>query len=263
MIGRHLRLYGHFLRFSFSRALEFRLDFTFRIGMDFLWYGVNFGFFWVLYRHTGLLGGWTYDQALVFLGGVFAADAIQMTVLSNNMWWIPIFINRGDLDYHLVRPVSPLFILSLRDFAANSFVNLLMAAAFLAWALARYPAPLGAGPVALYLLLLLVGVLLHYAVHMMFLIPSFWMQSSGGLREIFWSLDQFTSRPHGVWTGWLRRVLVSLLPLALIVSYPSQALFTGATPAFLAHVLGVAAAAFLVMLAFWRLGLRSYGSASS
>ena len=43
------------------------------------------------------------------------------------MWWLPMLINRGDLDYYLVRPVSTLFFVSFRDFAANSFVNLVIA----------------------------------------------------------------------------------------------------------------------------------------
>ena len=51
---------------------------------------------------------------MVLIIGV--ADAIHMTVFSNNMWWFPIFINRGDLDYYLIRPVSSLFFLSLRDY---------------------------------------------------------------------------------------------------------------------------------------------------
>ncbi|MBI3268460.1 MAG: ABC-2 family transporter protein [Planctomycetes bacterium] len=260
---RYLRLYAHFLRFSFSRAMEFRVDFFFRIGMDSLWYLVNLSFFWVLYRHTDRLGGWNFDQVLVFAGGVFVADAIQMTVISNNMWWLPILINQGDLDYYLVRPVSTLYFVSLRDFAANSFVNLLMAAGLLAWTVARYPLPLGAGPVALYALLLLQGVFLHYTLHMLFLIPVFWLQSAGGLREIFYAFDQCLSRPDGVFTGWVRRLLVSVLPFCLIVSFPARALFEGATWPLLAHLSGVTLAAFLVMLLFWRRGLRAYASASS
>ena len=38
---RYLRLYLYFLRFSFSRAMEFRLDFYFRILMDVAFYVVN------------------------------------------------------------------------------------------------------------------------------------------------------------------------------------------------------------------------------
>ena len=140
---RYLRLYAHFLRFSFSRAMEFRLDFGFRIVMEGMFYALQFAFFAILYRHTALLGGWTADQAIVFVCGYFLIDAIHMTVFSNNLWWFPVFVNRGDLDYYLVRPVSTLFFMSLRDFAANSFVNLLIASGLLVWSLVRFKALFG------------------------------------------------------------------------------------------------------------------------
>jgi ABC-2 type transport system permease protein len=260
---RYLRLYGHFLRFSFSRAMEFRFDFFFRIGMDTLWYGHHLAFFWVLYRHTPVLGGWNLDQMVVFAGGVFLMDAIQMTMTANNTWMLPNYVNKGDLDYYLVRPVSSLFFLSLRDFAANSFINLLMAIGLFSWALARYPGPLGAGSIAMYVGLLLLGTLLHFSLHMIFILPVFWLHTSGGLREVFWSLDRYAQRPHGIFTGWVRRVLVSLLPFALIVSYPTMALFDGLTWTLFLHIAGVAAAAFLVMVWIWTRGLRAYASASS
>ena len=68
----------------------------------------------------------------VFLAGIFMSDALHMTIFANNMWMLPILINKGDLDYYLVRPVSPLFFLSLRDFAANSFLNLVIASGIVA-----------------------------------------------------------------------------------------------------------------------------------
>ena len=260
---RYLRLYGCVLRFSFSRAMEFRLDFFFRIGMDIIWNLGNLGIFWIIFLHTPILGGWTLDQTLVFLGGVFVSDAIHMTVFSNNMWWLPIFINKGDLDYYLTRPVSSLFFLSFRDFAANSFVNLLVAVGILAWSLARYPARLGGVRVVIFLALLVIGVLLHYILNMIFLIPTFWMHASSGLRDIFFTMEQYITRPYGIFTGWLARVLISILPFALIVSFPTRALFEGFTPSLLLHILGVTGAAFLVMVLLWNAGLRAYASASS
>jgi len=260
---RYARLYAHFLRFSFSRAMEFRFDFFFRIGMDGLWYAHHLAFFWIVYTHTPLLGGWSFDQMLVFAGAVFFADAIQMTLFSNNMWMLPLLVNKGDLDYYLVRPVSPLFFLSLRDFAANSFVNLLMAIGLLTWALLRLPGPLAPLTLACFLLLLAAGIVLHYALQMIFIIPVFWLHTSGGLRELFWSLDRFTGRPDGIFTGWVRRMLVSILPLSLIISFPTRVLFDGPSLAVLGHVLGVTALAFLVMVAVWKRGLRAYASASS
>ncbi len=260
---RYLRLYAHFLRFSFSRAMEFRLDFCFRIVMDSMFYGLQLAFFAVLYRHTALLGGWTLDQSYVFVCGYFIIDAIHMTVFSNNLWWFPIFVNRGDLDYYLVRPVSTLFFMSLRDFAANSFVNLLIAAALLVWSLARFPGPLGAGRIAVYLALLLLGTFLYYLLNLLFLLPVIWTQTGRGLDEMFFHFARFAERPDQIYRGWLRRMLVSLLPFALIVSYPAHALFDGLTPETLLHMIGVVAAAFLLVLAVWRRALASYSSASS
>ena len=149
-VVRYLRLYAHFVRFSMSRTLEFRIDFFFRVFMDLAYYGVNIAFYQVIVLHTELLGGWNRDQTLVFMAGFLLVDAMVMTLFSNNIWWLPIFINRGDMDYYLLRPVSSLFFLSVRDFAVNSFINFLFAVGILAWALSRTAEPWSAGAVVLY-----------------------------------------------------------------------------------------------------------------
>jgi ABC-2 type transport system permease protein len=220
-------------------------------------------FFAVLFRETRALGGWNWDQTLVFAASMFLMDAIQMTLFSNNTWWFPILVNRGDLDYYLVRPVSSLFFVSLRDFAANSFLNLLLAIGIFAWAVARYPEPFGAARVALFVVLLLAGVYLFYLLSMMTLIPVFWLQSRTGLREIFWSLERFGLRPHGIYRGWVRRVLTSLLPLALLCSYPQEVLYGGGPLRVVLHMAAVLFCATLVTAWMWHKGLRSYSSASS
>ena len=260
---RYLRLYLHFLRFSFSRAMEFRVDFVFRIVMDLVFYGVSLAFFSVIYRHTQLLGGWNYDQVLVFTCGYFVVNALQMSIFSNNMWYFPVLVNRGDLDYYLVRPASTLFFVSLRDFAADSFVNLLAALSLLAWALLRYPHPLGAGSLLVYLVLLVNGTLLYYILHMLFNLPVFWMHQNEGLRSIFYHMTEFMNRPDRIFSGMGRVVLTTILPLALVASYPARILFEGAQPMRLLELTCVTLGLTLLMLVIWRLGLRSYASASS
>ena len=260
---KYVKLYGYFLRFSFSRALEFRLDFFFRIFMDFAFYVVQFAFFTVLYEHTDLLGGWNLDQIYVFIGGVFLVDAIHMTVFSNNLWWLPIYVNRGDLDYYLVRPVSSLFFLSLREFAANSFLNLAMAASFTAWAIWRYPEPLGALDLLRYGFLLCVGSLLYYLVRMAFIVPVFWMHSSRGLDEITWSLNKLSDRPHQIYHPYLRWTLLSILPVAFASSFPAHALFDPPGATGWIHVTIVTCLFFAFVVWFWQRGLRAYSSASS
>jgi ABC-2 type transport system permease protein len=260
---RYLRLYLCFLRFSLTKALQFRLDFWFRVAMDVVFYAVHLTFFAVLYGHIGELGGWTLDQAWVFICGMMVVDALMMTFFSNNLWWLPIFVNRGDLDYYLVRPVSSLFFLMLREFAANSFVNLLIAASLLAWALIRYPEPLGALTVTVYLLLLMVGAGIYALIRLVFLVPVFWIHTSRGLDELSWSVFRLAERPHQIYAGALRVATLTLLPVGLIASVPAHVVFAGPSWQALAHVGAVAGGLFAFAVWFWQRGLRAYSSASS
>ena len=262
-MGRYLRLYGAFVRFAFGRAVQFRLDFWFRVLMDVLWYAQYLFFFDVLYAQSPTIGGWTREQGFVFTGALFVVDALQMTVFANNLWAIPQLINGGDLDYHLVRPVSSMFMASLRDFSVNSFLNLLMAIGVLVYALASYSQPLPVLHVVVFALLLLAGVGVHYVLHMISVIPVFWTQSGSGFRELFWTIDPAMARPVDVYRGWVRRILTTVLPLAIIVSFPCRALFEGPSVSLIAHVLAVAAVGLAVTAFLWRRGLRVYGSASS
>lgn len=262
-MGRYLRLYGCFLRFSFSRAMEFRLDFFFRVGMDAFWYGIQLAFFSILYLHTDDLAGWSRDQALLFVGAMFVADAVNMTVFANNMWGLPIFVNKGDLDYHLVRPVSSLFMLSVRDFAANSFLNLLIAFGIMVAMLVRYPEPLEAWRVALFAATLGVGIFLHYLLNLLFILPVFWMHNASGLRELWFGLGSYVHRPDAIFRGWIRRILVSVLPLIVIVSFPARTLFDAKPWVPALHLLIVTVAFTALALWVWNRALRAYSSASS
>ncbi|MDB5049564.1 MAG: hypothetical protein JWO30_2635 [Fibrobacteres bacterium] len=260
---RYLRLYGHFMRFSISRALEFRIDFFFRVFMDLAYYGIQIAFYQVIFLQTPLLGGWNRDQTLVFMAGFLVVDAITMTVVSNNLWFFPVAVNRGDLDYYLVRPVSSLFFLSLRDFAANSFLNLLFAMGIFAWALARSSIPLTVGSVSLYAAMLMLGAFLHYMMHLIIILPVFWLQSGSGLHGIFYSMSRFMERPDRIFTGWVRKALVTAFPFCLMASFPARMFLEGLRWDVLAHFMAVIAVLFAVLLVIWNAGLKAYSSASS
>lgn len=260
---RYLRLYRQFLSFSFSRSLEYRLDFWFRVIMDCFFYIVEIAFFMVIYQHTEILGEWTFDQTLVFVCGFLLVDAIHMTVFSNNMWILPSYVNKGDLDYYLIRPVSSLFFLSLRDFAANSFLNLIIAGGLLMWSLMRYPDPIPPVNLLWYLFLLVNGAILHYTLQMFFVIPVIWLHSNRGLTNAFFSTTKLGERPDKIYPKWTRRILLVVFPLLLMAAVPAKVLFEGPGPELIGLTLGVSAFFFLLMVAFWNFALRHYSSASS
>jgi ABC-2 type transport system permease protein len=260
---RYMRLYLYFLQFSFSKAMEFRLDFSFRILMDIVYYIINVFLFAILYRHTNMIAGWTHDQMMVFVGSYLLVDAINMTFFSSNMWWLPYYINRGDLDYYLIRPVSPLFFLSLREFSANSFVNLIIAAGIFTWTLISYSGPWGVLDLLGLILLLLNGSLVLYCIQMLMILPVFWTQSARGFIDLFYTLELAIERPDRIFKGWLRILFTVIMPFALIASFPARFFIEGFDKMTFLHLTTVSLSLWGVMLFVWRRGLRIYSSASS
>lgn len=260
---RYIRLYLFFLQFSFSKAMEFRLDFTFRIFMDIIYYIVNIALFSVLYNHTDTIGGWSYGQMMIFVATYLTVDALSMTVFSTNMWWLPFYINRGDLDYYLIRPVSPLFFLSLREFAANSFVNLLMAGGFLVWTIIQYSGEWTLFQLLGFLVLLINGTLIYYCLQMLMTLPVFWTHSPRGFIDLFYTLGLAMERPHKIFKGWLKILFTTILPFALIASFPAEFFIEGFNLETTIHVSLVTCGIWILMLAIWRQGLKNYSSASS
>lgn len=260
---RYIRLYLFFLQFSFSKAMEFRLDFSFRIIMDVIYYAVNIFLFKILFLHTDIIGGWTHDQMMVFVGSYLLVDAINMTIFSTNMWWLPHYINRGELDYYLIRPVSPLFFLSLREFSANSFVNLIIAIGIFIWTLSQYAAPWDILSLLGFIALLFNGVLIHYCIQMLMILPVFWTQSSRGFIDLFYTLGLAMERPDRIYRGWLRVFFTVVVPFALIASFPARFFIEGFSFMTFIHLTIVSAAMWILMMIVWRAGLKIYSSASS
>lgn len=260
---RYIRLYLYFLQFSFSKAMQFRFDFTLRIFMDLVFYIVNILFFKIIYLHTPGLAGFSESQMMVFVGSFLTLDAFIMTFLANNIWWLPTYINRGDLDYYLLRPVSILFFMSLRDIAVNSFINLIMALGILIYSFYHCEVSIPVINYFYYGIFMLVGVTLYYTVRMLFIIPVFWSHSSRGLDEVFWGIEQTMQRPVDIFTGKFKRFITMIIPLGVIVSYPVKMLWTNNPMPLALYMIALVIIFFAIFRFFWAMGIKNYSSASS
>ncbi|MDZ4676516.1 MAG: ABC-2 family transporter protein [Oligoflexia bacterium] len=262
-ILRYLKLYGYFVRFSVSRSMEFRIDFFFRIIMDLLYYVVNLAFFHILYKHTPALAGWREPEMMVFVSVYLLIDAINMTLFSNNMWILPSLVNKGDLDYYLIRPVSSLFFLSLREFAFNSFINLIIALGIVAWAFMNYPHPISFFQIIFFFFNVCVGTLLYFSVRLITLLPVFWTHSARGFDALFWPMTRFMERPDRIFNGWTRVLFITVLPFSLMASYPARLFLDQFDPLIFLHLISAAIIYFLLLIWAWNRALKVYSSASS
>lgn len=260
---RYARLYLYFLRFSFSKAMEFRVDFFFRIIMDIVFYIIQFMFFKVLYLHTPILGDWNIEQMSIFITAFIFVDALYMTVFATNTWWLPLYINRGDLDYYLTKPVSSFFFLGFKEFAFNSLINLILATGLITYFLSTYSAPIQAYKVFIFILLLLNGAFLYFMTFLLFLLPSFWTQSQRGFADVFYSAEKVFQRPDGIFTGYFKKFFLYVLPFSIMASYPTRYLISPNSEFILVKIFLASSFVYFLVFLLWKKGLKSYSSASS
>lgn len=260
---RYIRLYLYFLRFSFSKAMEFRVDFFFRVVMDIIFYIIQFLFFNILYLHTPVLGGWNIEQMKIFVCAFIFVDAFNMTFFANNAWWFPIYINRGELDYYLTKPVSSFFFLGFREFAANSLINLLLASSILSYFL--YISPLNLEPfkIFIFVLLLINGAFLYFMTNLIFLLPVFWSGSPRGFADVFYSAEKVFQRPDGIFSGLFKSFFTRVLPFSVMASLPTKYLFETDTTNTLLIIATSSLCVYFSVFLIWKVSLKNYTSASS
>jgi ABC-2 type transport system permease protein len=263
LVQRYARLYWNFIRFSCAQASAFRAEFWMRIFMDIFYYGAAIGFYKILFYQTGELVGWNEQEALLFVGLYLLLDAIQMVCIATNSWWFPALIHRGDLDYYLVRPVSTLFFVSLRDVGVASVINVLLALGIVAWAISNLPQPVSIGQLVVSMILLVNGTFLFYCLRWLSIVPVFWSQAGRGLDNVFWQMNDLMQRPDAIYHGVFRIVLVTVIPFALMASFPARIAIEGISWGIILHALCASVWMFGILLWIWKRGLKIYSSASS
>lgn len=260
---RFLRLYWAIVKFSISQALEFRVDLIFRLGMDITYYTINIVFFKILFHHTNLLGGWRGDEVMLFLSEALLMNGLFMTFIARNIWEFPAVVNRGELDSYLTRPVSPLLTLLLRHFQFGSLLNLLLGFLFFAYALSQYQGVIFWYNAFAAFLMFINGFVLLVCLRLLSVIPVFWTQSQFGFHMLFQSFEQVLSRPEVIFRGVTHAVFLTLVPLFVVTSFPARVFFGELTFEELLFGLLITTT-FCSLIGFiWKLGLRSYSSASS
>jgi ABC-type uncharacterized transport system permease subunit len=110
---------------------------------------------------------------------------------------------------------------------------------------------------------LLNGTFVFLLLQLAFIIPVFWTHSVNGFRDLNWNFVKVSERPDGIFSGWLRKFFVFVLPYCVISSLPARLIIDGPSLGLVGQILGSTAVLFGAVLWFWRSGLKAYSSASS
>lgn len=215
----------------------------------------------LLYQGGYRPGGWKFDEALLVLGAFTILEGFSNTFLGPNLNRIVEQVQKGTLDFVLLKPVDSQFWLSTRFFSPWGLPNLLFGLGV--WVYAGSRLGMGLSGYLLGLGLLGVASLLLYSLWFILGSTSIWFVKIYNVTEVLRGLLEAGRYPIGAYPALYRFFFTFVVPVAFLTTVPAEASLGRLEPPTLLLALGIALFMFALARFFWRLALRSYTSASS
>ncbi|GIW89903.1 MAG: ABC transporter permease [Pirellulaceae bacterium] len=278
----YLRLLWLFACHSLIRDMSFRVNFLIECVSSVSWALMNIGFYWIVFRHTRMIGqdtGWGEAEFFVFLATTWFINSLVQTFFMPNAEEFSELIRTGNLDFVLLKPVDTQFLVSFRRMDWSSLSNMLTAGGLMAislWRLVTRPDnPLKIEPiiVVLYIFYVLCGVAILYSVMIGLASTSIWLGRNQSLYDFWFYITNFSRYPMEIYyRGWGKVLWVAftfVIPVLVVVNVPARLLARPLSPRAwwewpLAGFAVVATLASLIVSRWvFQRALRSYRSASS
>lgn len=257
----HLNLLRLFWRTTLLLELEYRLNFFF-VALTSLGNAATGIFGLYLFFRTGYrFQGWSWEESLIVMGTLCLLMGFRDSILAPNLSRIVNLVQRGTLDFVLLKPVDSQFMVSLRAFSPSGLPDLVLGAGMLLYAGAKLELPWHGWLLAVPLLL--TSVLSLYALWFMVAATSIWFVRIYNATEVLNGLLEAGRYPASAFPVGFRFFLTFVVPVTFMTTVPAEVVLGRGGWSLPLQALGVALVLLGLARAFWKWALRSYTSASS
>lgn len=266
---RYLELLHLFWTTALAAEMEYRSNFLLA-GITSLGNLVGSVFaIWLFYRKLNVLGGYSFDEALIVLGFFVLLEGVANTVFRQNLSRIVAHVREGTLDFILLKPVDSQFWLSARNCSPWGIPNIVLGAALVFYGGTHLH--FGPGDYAMGLLPLALGMVMLYSLWFILGATTIWFVKIQNITHVLYQLLEAGRFPVTAYPPVYRFAFTFLVPVAFLTTFPAQMMIGHAVPGTLGEHRWVLLGTSLVMATgllaisriFWRFALRYYTSASS
>jgi viologen exporter family transport system permease protein len=259
-----MRLYLRLLGAHFRSLLEYEADFWILAVATVLMQVVNIVFLSALFAKVPAINGWSFWAVVMMFGAVALAEGVG-SLFFEGTWNLAWQINRGELDYFLVRPYPVILQSSSYAVGINGLSNIVVGSIMIATALAHVDVAWTPWRVVLGLLLLISAVTIKVAINLATNAASFW---SGNPSPLFaFAVHQagdLARFPLSIYPRALKAVLGVALPFAFISFFPVAFLLDTGPSGWVGLLTPLVAVYCAIAAAIiFRRGLRRYESAGN
>lgn len=258
---RYLKLWYLWSIYSAEIALQSRFGALLFVIGKFIRFGL-FLFFIILISHrVQVIGGYTLWQ-VIFLYATFNFIDTLAQFFLREVYRFRYYIVTGEMDYHLVRPVSPL----LRSlFGGGDILDLpllVVSVIFLIFS-ATQIGPIGLLHIGIYLTLLINALLIALAFHIIVLSLGILTTEVENTLWLYRDLTAMGRIPIDLYKEPIRWVITFIIPVGVMMTFPVKAILGSLSLGLILLSIALSFCLLVVSLYSWKFALRRYSSASS
>lgn len=260
----YLKIWLATARYSLVRMMMFRGDFFVWALVELFWMSVNLLTISVIYQHTDAIAGWSKYEMILLVGTSLLIQRFLMGFFWSSIFEMGRNIRTGNFDFFLAQPGNVMFMATTRKLDPDSLVNSIMASAVVIYAANQLGLDPSAVDIALYVLMVICGIVIHYSILLLSVSMVFWLTSAQGVEGTYFTVMEFSRLPREAFKSVVTRFLfVWALPVVVVSNTPARTLFRGFDAGLALWLFGTAVAWFALAAFVFHRGLRRYASASS
>jgi ABC-2 type transport system permease protein len=264
------RVFMTFLRNSLMRELAFRSNVLITLLTRGFWFLVQIVMFDLIYRNVNRINDWSREEYFGFMATGMLINAIVETFFMPNCARFSELIRTGDLDFVLLKPIDPQFLVSLEKMELAMISQIAFSIGLLFYSVSKANHHVTFSDVAMYGLLLVAAVTFFYSLMIGLAATSVFFGRNQGLLDFWFYVTIFARYPSSIYSGSpsaevFRFLFSYVLPILLVVTVPARVLL-GKTlePSWVSSLMIVSAVfSFAISRTIFYWSLRHYRSASS
>ena len=260
-MGKYFKVLILFWTTAIAAELEYRLNFLIAALSSLGSLAGNLFSLFLFYRTGYEFQGWSWEEALIVLGIFTILQGFSTTFLVPNLNRIVKQVEKGTLDFILLKPISSQFWLSTRMVSPWGIPDLLFG-----WVIIIYAGMhlrLSWGDYFLSIVPLLFGLIILYSLWFMLGTTSVWFVKIYNVTEVLRGFLEAGRYPLIAYPAIYRLFFTFVVPVAFLTTVPAQAMLGKGEVIWFLGAGILALVLLMVSKLFWGFALRFYTSASS
>lgn len=259
----YFKIYKALIRINFSLLLIYRANFLNSAIATVGWGIFQIIFMTLLTSKTKSAFGWRSQEMIILAVSYTIIIALFHFFFSRNFDYFSKIINKGELDYYLLKPVDSQFLMSLSHISWAQILRFFLGIGLMFYFLNKYNYDITLTNILGFFTLALFGLTLLYSLWFIVATILIWYPNLDNLVEVLYTINGFARYPSEMFNNISSLLIFFILPYTFTIATPTKALLGRILSGDIVMILLISTGLFFISRSFWKFALRFYTSASS